>query len=68
MKSIVQPIGFVITWVLGWGVGGSLIDAGLIQAGIYSIDGGQLGTFVTFIIWTGLWAGGGVLLYKRWIS
>jgi hypothetical protein len=68
MKIPFRRIGFVLAWVLGWGVGGSLIDAGLIQAGVYSIDGGQPGTFLTFIIWTGVWAGGGVLLSKRWMA
>ena len=34
----------LFTWALGWGIGGSLIDAGLINAGVYSLEGGQLGT------------------------
>ncbi|MFM7652045.1 MAG: hypothetical protein ACKO5M_03825, partial [Vulcanococcus sp.] len=58
---------FLFTWVLGWGVGGSLIDAGLINAGVYSLEGGQLGTAATFILWSMLWGAGGVWLYRRWI-
>ena len=61
-----QAIGFLISWVLGWGIGGSLIDAGLIQAGVYSLEGGQLGTAVTFIVWSLAWGGGGFWLYQRW--
>lgn len=66
MTGNLQAIGFLFTWVLGWGIGGSLIDAGLINAGVYSLDGGQLGTAATFTLWTLIWGGGGVLLYKRW--
>jgi hypothetical protein len=44
-----QAIGFLVTWVLGWGIGGSLIDAALINAGVYPLEGGQLGTAATFI-------------------
>ncbi len=29
MTGNLQAIGFMLTWVLGWGIGGSLIDAGL---------------------------------------
>ena len=66
MTGNLQAIGFLFTWVLGWGIGGSLIDAGLINAGVYSQEGAQLGTAATFTVWTLLWGGGGVLLYKRW--
>jgi hypothetical protein len=66
MTSNLQAIGFLFTWVLGWGIGGSLIDAGFIQAGLYSLEGGQLGTLITFIVWTLLWGGGGVALYRSW--
>ena len=66
MTGNLQAIGFLLTWVLGWGIGGSLIDAGLINAGVYSLEGAQLGTAATFTVWTLLWGGGGVLLYKRW--
>jgi hypothetical protein len=59
MTGNLQAIGFVFSWVLGWGIGGSLINAGLINAGIYSLEGGQLGTAVTFILWSLLWGGGG---------
>ena len=64
--SNLQAIGFLLTWVLGWGIGGSLIDAGLIQAGVYSLETGQLGTATTFVLWTLLWGGGGVWLYRYW--
>ena len=66
MTGNLQAIGFLFSWVLGWGIGGSLIDAGLINAGVYSLEGGQLGTAATFTLWTLIWSGGGVLLYKRW--
>jgi hypothetical protein len=66
MTGNLQAIGFLLTWVLGWGIGGSLIDAGLINAGVYSLEAGQLGTAATFTAWTLIWGGGGVLLYKRW--
>ena len=52
MTGNLQAIGFLFTWVLGWGIGGSLIDAGLINAGIYSLEGGQLGTAATFSLLT----------------
>jgi len=66
MTGNLQAIGFLFTWVLGWGIGGSLIDAGLIQAGVYGLEGGQLGTATTFALWSLLWGGGGVWLYRRW--
>ena len=66
MTGNLQAIGFLFTWVLGWGIGGSLIDAGLINAGVYSLEGGQLGTATTFAIWTLIWGGVGVGLYQRW--
>jgi len=66
MTGNLQAIGFLFTWVLGWGIGGSLIDAGLINAGVYSLEEGQLGTAVTFILWSLLWGGGGVWLYRHW--
>jgi hypothetical protein len=68
MTGNLQAIGFIVTWVLGWGIGGSLIDAGLINAGVYSLEGGQLGTATTFVLWSLLWGGGGVWLYQRWTS
>lgn len=68
MTGNLQAIGFLFTWVLGWGIGGSLIDAGLIQAGVYSLEGGQLGTAVTFSLWTLLWGSAGVGLYRRWTA
>jgi hypothetical protein len=65
MTGNLQAIGFLFSWVLGWGIGGSLIDAGLIEAGVYPLEGGQLGTAATFCAWTLLWGGGGVWLYRR---
>ena len=59
MTGNLQAIGFLFTWVLGWGIGGSLIDAGLIYSGVYSLEGGQFGTVTTFILWSLLWGGGG---------
>lgn len=38
MTGNLQAIGFLFTWVLGWGIGGSLIDAGLIHVGLYSLE------------------------------
>jgi len=66
MTGNLQAIGFLFTWVLGWGIGGSLIDAGLINAGVYGLEGGQLGSAATFILWSLLWGGGGVWLYRHW--
>ena len=66
MTGNLQAIGFLLTWVLGWGIGGSLIDAGLINAGVYALEDGQLGTAVTFVLWTLLWGGGGVWLFQCW--
>ena len=66
MTGNLQAIGFLFSWVLGWGIGGSLIDASLINSGIYSLEGGQLGTAITFSIWSLLWGAGGVWLYRRW--
>lgn len=65
MTGNLQAIGFLLSWVLGWGIGGSLIDAGLIQVGVYSLETGQLGTLTTFVLWTLLWGGGGLWLYRR---
>ena len=65
MTGNLQAIGFLLSWVLGWGIGGSLIDAGLIQAGVYSLETGQLGTLTTFVLWTMLWGAGGAWLYRR---
>jgi hypothetical protein len=66
MTGNLQAIGFLFTWVLGWGIGGSLIDAGLINSGVYSLETGQLGTALTFTFWSALWGGGGIWLYRRW--
>jgi hypothetical protein len=68
MTGNLQAIGFLFSWVLGWGIGGSLIDAGLIQAGVYSLETGQLGTLTTFALWTLAWGGGGFWLYQRFTS
>ena len=66
MTGNLQAIGFLFTWVLGWGIGGSLMDAGRIHAGVYALEGGQLGTLATFVLWSLLWGGVGVWLYQRW--
>lgn len=66
MTGNLQAIGFLFTWVLGWGIGGSLIDAGLINAGVYSLETGQIGTGITFALWTLLWGAAGVWLYRYW--
>jgi hypothetical protein len=68
MTGNLQAIGFLFSWVLGWGIGGSLIDAGLIQAGVYSLETGQLGTLTTFVLWTLLWGAGGAWLYRRFTT
>ncbi len=65
MKDKLRAVGQVALWVLGWGIGGSLIDAGLINAGVYSLEGGQGGTLTTFLIWSVLWTGLGVRLWRR---
>ena len=61
MTGNLQAIGFLFTWVLGWGIGGSLIDAGLINSEVYSLETGQLGTALTFTCWSVLWGSGGGL-------
>jgi hypothetical protein len=66
MTGNLQAIGFLFSWVLGWGIGGSLLDAGLIAADVYSLESGQLGTFITFLLWSLLWGAGGVWLFRRW--
>jgi hypothetical protein len=65
MTGNLAAIGFIASWVLAWGIGGSLIDAGLIQAGVYSLESGQLGTLATFAGWTLAWGAFGVWLYNR---
>ncbi|MEA5415179.1 hypothetical protein [Synechococcus sp. BA-132 BA5] len=65
MKEKTTAIALVALWVLGWGVGGSLIDAGLIRAEVYSLEGGQMGTLVTFLVWSLFWAGLGMKLWRR---
>lgn len=64
MTGNLQAIGFLFAWVLGWGVGGSLIDAGLIEFGVYSLETGQIGTAITFVLWSLLWGWGGIRLYQ----
>jgi len=64
MTGNLQAIGFLFTWVLGWGIGGSLIDAGLIRVGLYSLESGQLGTAITFVLWSMVWIWGGYRLYQ----
>jgi hypothetical protein len=65
MKEQGSAIALVALWVLGWGVGGSLIDAGLIRAEVYSLEGGQVGTLVTFLVWSLFWGGLGLKLWQR---
>jgi len=55
MSGNLQAIGFLVVWVLGWGVGESLIDAGLIEFGVYSLETGQIGTAITFVLWSLMW-------------
>lgn len=64
MTGNLQAIAFLFAWVLGWGVGGSLIDAGLIEFGFYSLETGQIGTAITFVLWSLLWGWGGFRLYQ----
>jgi hypothetical protein len=65
MTGNLAAIGFIASWVLAWGIGGSLIDAGLIHAGAYTLEGGQLGTLTTFAVWTLAWGSFGLWLYNR---
>ncbi|APD48583.1 hypothetical protein KQ302_08190 [Synechococcus sp. CS-602] len=65
MTGNLQAIGFIASWVLGWGIGGSLIDAGLINAGVYEIGANQLGTLTTFSVWSLLWGWLGYWLFQR---
>lgn len=66
MTGNLQARGFLFTWVLGWGLGGSLIDAVLIHRDVHTLEGGQLGPVLTFFVWSILWGAGGVWLYQRW--
>ncbi|MEA5392200.1 hypothetical protein VB738_13120 [Cyanobium gracile UHCC 0139] len=68
MKEQATAVALVALWVLGWGVGGSLIDAGLIGAGVYDLDGGQTGTLLTFLLWSLLWGGFGLKLWRRRVA
>ncbi|MDM7951932.1 MAG: hypothetical protein QUV07_01770 [Cyanobium sp. CZS 25K] len=65
MKDQWSAVALVALWVLGWGIGGSLIDAGLIRAEVYSLEGGQLGTLTTFLLWSVLWSALGLRLWRR---
>ena len=66
MTGNLQAIGFLFTWVLGWGIGGSLIEAGLLHAGIPSLSGGPIMSTISFTLWTLVWGGGGFWLFRRW--
>lgn len=66
MTGNLQAIGFLLTWVLGWSIGGSLIEAGLGNAGVIPPESGQLGGAISFVVWSLLWGGGGFWLYQRW--
>jgi hypothetical protein len=66
MTGNLQAIGFLLTWVLGWAIGGSLLDAGLSRPGLTPGEGSPLGHALTFVLWSLLWGGGGVWLYRRW--
>lgn len=61
-----QAIGFLLSWVLGWSLGGSLLEAGLTNAGIQPPQGSPLISGICFVLWSLLWGGGGVWLYQRW--
>ena len=65
MTGNLKAFGLIVLWVLGWGIVGSLIDAGLINAGVYSLETGQLGMATTFVLWTVLWGADGVWFYRR---
>lgn len=65
MSPTLQGIALLLAWSLIWGTGGSLIDAGLIQAGLYSLETGQLGTATTFALWTLVWGPLGFWFYGR---
>ena len=66
MTGNLQAIGFLFTWVLGWGIGGSLIEAGLLHAGTPSLSGGPIMSTISFTLWTLVWGGGGFWLFRRW--
>jgi hypothetical protein len=66
MTGNLQAIGFLLTWVLGWAIGGSLLDAGLSHTGLTPPEGSPLGHALTFVLWSLLWGGGGVWLYRHW--
>ena len=62
MTGNLQAIGFLLTWVLGWAIGGSLLDAGLANSGLASAEGTGGISALSFL----LWGGGGLWLYQRW--
>ncbi|MCP9850800.1 hypothetical protein [Cyanobium sp. Morenito 9A2] len=65
MSPMLRRIALLLGWILIWGTGGSLIDAGLIRAGVYSLETGQLGTAATVALWTLTWAALGLELQGR---
>ena len=66
MTGNLQAIGFLLTWVLGWAIGGSLLDAGLANSGLASAEGSGGISALSFLLWSLLWGGGGLWLYQRW--
>jgi len=66
MTGNLQAIGFLLTWVLGWAIGGSLLDAGLSHTGLVSPEGNPVGGALSALLWSLLWGGGGFWLYRRW--
>ena len=48
MTGNLKAAGFLFTWVQAWGIGGCLIEAGLLPAGIHGLEGGPLGSAIRF--------------------
>jgi hypothetical protein len=65
MTGNLQAIGFLLTWVLGWSIGGSLIEAGLSAIDFYPEGLGPAGGAITFVLWSLLWGSSGLWLYQR---
>lgn len=66
MTGNLQAIGYLLTWVLGWAIGGSFLDAGFLSTSLPFLDNTALGSTLLVLLWSLLWGGGGFWLYQRW--
>lgn len=66
MTGNLQAIGFLLTWVLGWAIGGSLLEAGFTSVGAPSLVDSSFATPALSLLWSLLWGAGGFWLYRQW--